>query len=111
MKLELQRRRQAKESEEAAVSNAMDVSAADAAHVAACVDLRDVAKRMGAGFVQRIEAAVTDSEQKKTPSTLAVEAGKPLDMFAPEAWSLCFTEFLYGDCAPNLALTTGLWTL
>jgi len=46
---------------------------------------------MRAGFVQRMEAAVTDSEQKKTPSTLAVEAGKPLDMFAQEAWSSCFT--------------------
>ena len=80
----------------------MDVSAAEAAHVAACVDLRDVAKRMGAGFVQRMEAAVTDSEQKKTASTLAVEAGKPLDMFALGAWTLCFTEFIYGDCVPSL---------
>ena len=26
-------------------------------------------------------------EQKKMSSTLAVEAGKPLDMFAPEAWT------------------------
>ncbi|MDA8609441.1 hypothetical protein N9L19_00840 [bacterium] len=81
----------------------MDVSAAEAPHVAACIDLRDVAKRMGAGFVQRMEAAVTDSEQNNTPSTLAADAGKPLDMFAPDAWSLCFTEFFYGECVPNVA--------
>ena len=103
MKLELQRRRIAEVSAEAAVASAMEISAAEAGHVTACIDLRDVAKSMGPQFVERMEAAATDSEQKKTPSKLVVQAGKPLDMFAPEPWSLCFTEFFYGDCVPNLA--------
>ena len=48
------------------MSNAMDVSAAGATHVAACVDLRDVAKRMGTGFVERLEAAnEVESERQR----------------------------------------------
>ena len=108
MALELQRRRLAEtanapEHQDAAANTAMELSAAQAAHVTACVDLRDVAKSMGTDFVERMEAAATDSETKKTPAKLAVQAGKPLDMFDPTAWTICFTEFLYGDCVPNLA--------
>ena len=49
-----------------------------------------------------MEDVATNSETKAVPTKLAVQAGEPLDMFSATAWAVCFTEFLYGDCAPNI---------
>ena len=38
-----------------------------------------------------------------TPRTLHIRSGKPVNMYAGTAWPAAFVEFLYGDCAPNLA--------
>ena len=39
----------------------------------------------------------------RTPKTLYLKSGKPVNMLDPPAWSAAFTEFLYGDCVPNLS--------
>ena len=33
---------------------------------------------------------------------LKVQAGSALSSFDAKCWPLCFTEFFYGDCAPNM---------
>ena len=101
-----QRRVQEKGTEQAADA-AMALTAEKAQHAAALVDLRKLAMKMGGDYQQRIQDALNSSEMKdakaNTPRTLHIRSGKPVNMFEAAAWPAAFVEFMYGDCAPNLA--------
>ena len=45
---------------------------------------------------------MTAAYRASNPATLWVQTGAPLSLFDPAAWVACWTEFVYGDCAPNL---------
>ena len=100
-----QRRRQSKDGEEASAA-ASALAAEKAKHGAACVDLRKLATKMGAKYLEQLETALSTSKRgditANTPRTLHVKSGKPVNMFEAQAWSAAFVEFFYGDCAPNL---------
>ena len=101
-----QQRMQAKGTEQAADA-AMALTAERAQHAAALVDLRKLAMKMGGDYQQRIQDALNSSEMRNakanTPRTLHIRSGKPVNMFEAAAWPAAFVEFMYGDCAPNLA--------
>ena len=101
-----QQRMQAKGTEQAADA-AMALTAEKAQHAAALVDLRKLAMKMGGDYQQRIQDALNSSEMRdakaNTPRTLHIRSGKPVNMFEAAAWPAAFVEFMYGDCAPNLA--------
>ena len=85
---------------------AAQLAAQRAAHAAALVDLRTVAQSMGANYQSQLEEALASARMESavanTPQTLHVKSGKPVNTFAPQAWSAAFVQFFYGDCAPNL---------
>jgi len=101
-----QRRAQAKGTEEAA-DVATALAAEKAKHGAALVDLRRLANNMGAEYQQQMTNALVSASmahgKANTPRTLHIRSGKPVNMFEAAAWPAAFVEFLYGDCAPNLA--------
>ncbi len=101
-----QRRVQAKGTEEAA-NAAMALTAEKAQHGAALVDLRKLAVKMGGDYQQRMTDALASARMEhgkaNTPITLHIISGTPVNMFEAAAWPAAFAEFLYGDCAPNLA--------
>ena len=78
------------------------LSAALAEPSAVCVDMRALARSMGASFEAEIERHVTAAYRQASPATLRVHTGAPLNLFDPAAWVACGTAFFYGDCAPNL---------
>ena len=88
------------------VGAAAELSAQMAAHSAALVDLRTVARSMGERYQQELEGALSSARmedaQANTPQTLHVRSGKPINAFEPQAWPAAFVQFFYGDCAPNL---------
>ena len=91
-----QRRVQAKGTEEAADA-AMALTAGKARHAAALVDLRKVAMKMGGDYQQRMQDALNSTQMKdvkaKTPRTLHIRSGKPVNMFEATAWPAAFVEF------------------
>ena len=101
-----ERRAQAKRPEEAAAA-AMALTAEKAQHGAALVDLRKLTKRMGNDYQQRLTDALHSADMQdakaNTPRTLHIRSGKPVNTFEAPTWPAAFVEFLYGDCAPNLA--------
>ena len=101
-----QQRMQARGTEQAADA-AMALTAAKAQHAAALVDLRKLATKMGGDYQQRIQDALNSSKMRdakaNTPRTLHIRSGKPVNIFDAAAWPAAFVEFMYGDCAPNLA--------
>ena len=102
------------------------------------LDVRDLAKKMGARYELELERAVSVAEGAQCPQGLRaprgnrvdaqelapgedasggatsepvaqprliglqVQTGSVLSTFDAQCWSLCFTEFFYGDCAPDL---------
>jgi len=46
-------------------------------------------KKMAEGFDAQVKALVSTT-------------GKALSMFDPQSWTMCFVDFLYGDCTPNM---------
>ena len=48
-------------------------------------------------------SARMENGKNNTPRTLHIRSGKPVNMFEAAAWPAAFVEFMYGDCAPNLA--------
>ena len=101
-----QQRLQAKGTEEAA-NAAIAVAAEKAKHGQALVDLRRLAKNMGKDYQQQMTQALASARmadgKANTSRTLHIKSGKPVNMFEAAAWPAAFVEFLYGDCAPNLA--------
>ena len=82
---------------------AADLAALRADHKTVCVDMRTLAHALGnERFQLEIEESVTAAERKTSPATLRIYTGAPLSLFDPAAWVACFTEFFYGDAAPNL---------
>ena len=86
-----------------------DILAAETAKVAAeetcksyALDLRDVCRRLSARHEKAVEEELALLERGNAGSdkVLVVRAGQMLSMFAPESWTLCFTEFFFGDCLP-----------
>ena len=51
--------------------------------------------------------ATERAAQRQVPG-LQVQAGEALSSFDARCYPLCFTEFFYGDCAPNLERTAPL---
>ena len=89
------------------------------------LDVRELAKRMGAKYEREIEQAAMESAAPRRPASaqataesdggapelaaeprpamgLQIQAGRPISSFDATCYPLCFTEFFYGDCAPNL---------
>ena len=89
------------------------------------LDVRDLAKTMGARYELELERAVSVAEGRQCSegnvpgrdasggaasepvarprlTGLQVQTGAALSTFDARCWPLCFTEFFYGDCAPNL---------
>ena len=89
------------------------------------LDIRDLAKKMGVRYELELQHAMTTAESELSPEGLRpsaasssddtlhptaqhriqglkVQAGAALSSFDANCWPLCFTEFFYGDCAPNL---------
>ena len=50
-----------------------------------------------------LNSASMKDAKANTPRTLHIRSGKPVNMFEAAAWPAAFVEFMYGDCAPNLA--------
>ena len=100
------RRRESKDSE-SAVAAAAELSAERTKHSEALVDLRKLAMKMGDDYQQKLMDALASArvsgDHAPTGKTLHIKSGKPVNTFEPAAWPAAFTEFLYGDCAPNLA--------
>ena len=44
----------------------------------------------------------SEAATQPRPQGLQVQAGAALSSFEAQTWPLCFTEFFYGDCVPNL---------
>ena len=99
-------RQQAKDPHAVAIA-ASALAAEKATHQTACVDLRKLATKLGNEYQQNMENALAASRRGNikadTPRTLHIKSGQPVNMFEAQAWSAAFVEFLYGDCAPNLA--------
>ena len=53
----------------------------------------------------RLEAAQAgaDTRREGKPEALMVSTQQPLDSFDARTWPACYTEFWFGDSAPNLA--------
>ena len=85
-----------------ALAAAADEAALLAEHTNVLVDLRAIASGMGEKFTEELESNITAAYRSSNPATLRVHTGAPLSLFDPAAWVACFTEFFYGDCAPNL---------
>ena len=62
--------------------------------------------KMGDDYQQKMIDALVSARASKsialTGKTLHIKSGQPVNIFDPPAWAAAFTEFLYGDCAPNL---------
>ena len=63
------------------------------------LDVRDLAKKMGPKYELELERAVSTAAGR---TGLQVQTGAAVSTFDAQCWPLCFTEFFYGDCAPNL---------
>ena len=86
-----------------AMESAAELAALLGDHKQVCVDMRTLARSLGAErFQQEIEESVTAAHRKSSPATLRIHTGAPLSLFDPAAWVACLVEFFYGDCAPNL---------
>ena len=102
----LEKRRRESKSDEDAVAAAAELSAEKTKHSEALVDLRRLAMKMGDDYQQKMIDALVSARASKsialTGKTLHIKSGQPVNIFDPPAWAAAFTEFLYGDCAPNL---------
>ena len=63
--------------------------------------------KMGDDYQQKMMDALASAHSSgnsaPTGKTLHIKSGKPVNIFDSAAWPAAFTEFFYGDCAPNLA--------
>ena len=53
-------------------------------------------------MVEALASAHASADTARTGKMLHIKSGKPVNIFDPPAWAAAFTEFFYGDCAPNL---------
>ena len=63
------------------------------------IDAQGIVNRL-----RKLDAAKWEREllDAAKPQLLSVPTGRPLSMFEPQSWSMCFVHFFYGDAAPNL---------
>ena len=72
-------------------------------HEDVCVQVAQLAKDMGSNkFKERLEGAIDNLQQPKSHTKMVLRSGAPLDLFDARSWAASQTEFLYGDCTPNL---------
>ena len=102
----LEKRRQESNGTEDAGAAAAQRSAEKTKHSEALVDLRMLAMKMGDDYQQKMMEALASAHASKniapTGKTLHIKSDKPVNILDPSAWAAAFTEFRYGDCAPNL---------
>ena len=70
------------------------------------MDVKDVASGIGRSGQVALEAACTSAEQMRSVDTVSLAVPtkhKPLQSWDPRTWPACFTEWWFGDGAPNLA--------
>ena len=126
---ETQRLEQREQQRESATRTAAELQAGIEGQREHCqqvaLDIRDLAKKMGAKYELELERAVSAARrhcsdvqelvaenatggEASQPAAqpraqgLKVQAGAALSSFDAQCWPLCFTEFFHGDCAPNL---------
>ena len=104
---QLEKQRQESKGTADAGAAAAQLSAEKTKHGEALVDLRRLAMKMGDDYQQKMVEALASAHASAhtapTGKTLHIKSGKPVNIFDPPAWAAAFTEFFYGDCAPNLA--------
>ena len=83
-----------KELEDAATEAKLDSDAREIAAGDPSVDLERPADDASGG--------ASEAATQPRPKGLHVQAGAALSSFDAGCWPVCFTEFSYGDCAPNL---------
>ena len=82
-------------------------------HTRPCGDAQELVANgcAGSSGAPAENASSGDASQRAAPPRamgLKVQAGAALSSFDARCWPLCFTEFFYGDCAPNLERPTPL---
>ena len=68
------------------------------------IDLQGTARSFDSNALAQMEGFIADGDRRKTvcPMALAIPTEKPLDSVDSRAWPACYTEWWFGDAAPNL---------
>jgi hypothetical protein len=69
------------------------------------LDIQGTARSFDTNALAEVERMVAhgDRRQAVCPMALAIPTDKPMDSFDSRTWPACYTEWWFGDGAPNLA--------
>jgi hypothetical protein len=68
------------------------------------LDVQGTASSFDSNSLTQMESFIAQGDQRQTvcPMALAIPTGKPMDSFDARTWPACYTEWWFGDGAPNL---------
>ena len=68
------------------------------------LDVQATARSFDHDALAQVESFIAQADRRTTvcPSALAIPTGEPMSSFDARTWPACYTEWWFGDGAPNL---------